>query len=342
MFNSELYDPIYGLYFTITYLSYGHFSFQQMLFLEINVCTFRVMSSNISKVEKLASGSKLNRMLNNPVKYALAISSRELLYKLTKKSIIRKAPTFFGTTMEVMLPASVDIYLTGGKTHDSEIRLAKYMINHISAGDTFIDIGAHYGYFALLAHSLIGNKDGNVLAIEASPTTKEALMNNTNSTKADNIKGLNIVMSDEDGEVTFYEFPNLYSEYNSLDITQYEDENWFQNNQPQEVKMQSRSLDSLVQEYQLQPDYIKIDVEGAEYQVLSGAKNLLSTQSPTLILEFLNDGRSDSAHYKSAALLGEYEYRPYKIDSGGELSPIDDITSYMNDKDSDNIVFQKK
>lgn len=63
--------------------------------------------------------------------------------------------------MNIALPASTDIYLTGGKSHDSEIRLAKFLIKNLNQGDNFVDIGAHYGYFTLLGAHLVG-KGGRV------------------------------------------------------------------------------------------------------------------------------------------------------------------------------------
>ena len=133
---------------------------------------------NLSRVTKLATASKWTRLLAHPLKYAHAILHRKLIYATNKKSKEVKTSTFFGKEMTLLLPASTDIYLTGGKSHSSEIRLAKFLINNLVAEDCFIDVGAHYGYFTLLAATLVKDK-GQVLAFEASKNTFAILHKNT-------------------------------------------------------------------------------------------------------------------------------------------------------------------
>ncbi|MEL6392762.1 MAG: FkbM family methyltransferase, partial [Bacteroidota bacterium] len=110
---------------------------------------------NLLTVENLASSSKIKRMMNNPVKYLNAILFRELTYKSNKKPRLVRTTTFFGRPMSVLLPSSTDIYLTGGKSHSSEIRLARFIIKHLNEGDFFVDVGAHYGYFTQLASCIV-------------------------------------------------------------------------------------------------------------------------------------------------------------------------------------------
>ena len=47
----------------------------------------------------------------------------------------------------------------------------------------------------------------------------------------------------------------------------------------------SIKLDQLVKKFEIKPSFIKIDVEGTEYDVLQGAKNTLLNFSPTIMLE---------------------------------------------------------
>src|SRR5690606_3346806 len=85
----------------------------------------------LQKVEKLAKGGKITRLLHNPARYCYAMWLSKLLYPRTRKGSLKRALLFFGGEMQVLLPAATDIYLTGGKTHSSEIRLAKFMIANL-------------------------------------------------------------------------------------------------------------------------------------------------------------------------------------------------------------------
>ncbi|WP_116126017.1 FkbM family methyltransferase [Lewinella sp. IMCC34183] len=131
----------------------------------------------IRQVSGLAEGSRLRRWLHRPVGYPVALLHRTLLYRRTGRALPRRCRTCWGDRFEVRLPSGTDIYLTGGKTHDSELRLARYLVKTLRRGNSFLDVGAHYGYFSLLAARRFGG-GGRVVALEASPTTFATLASN--------------------------------------------------------------------------------------------------------------------------------------------------------------------
>ena len=297
--------------------------------------------NNINKVEQMASASKLKRMFAQPFSYANAILYRELIYKRSKKEKEVKAKTFFGFEMSLLLPSSTDIYLTSGKSHESEIRLAKFLIKHLHAGEVFVDVGAHYGYFSLLASKLIGDL-GSVYAFEASPTTFALLRKNAKGKS--NINVFNQAVSDEKSVLTFYEFPNLYSEYNSLDVDQFAQESWFKKSKPRKVEVDGIPLGQYLSENGLVPKIIKIDVEGAEYKVIKGLKDFLVSASGVIVMEFLSEIRGNRAHLKAKELLESLNYEARVINNDGELSSVKSIQEHLDQKvlDSDNVVFVKR
>ena len=295
----------------------------------------------LNRVEMIASVSKLRRMLIHPIKYIDAILFREIIYKKSKKGREITCKTFFQNEMHILLPASTDIYLTGGKSHDSEVRLAKYLILNLHEMDTFMDIGAHYGYFSLLASRIVGEK-GHVVSFEASPTTFRIL--EKNSTKDRMLKVYNYAISNTNNDLIFYEFPNLYSEYNTLEVEQFSEEEWFKLASPKKVKVSAIILDDFFSKENYRPHIIKIDVEGAEYKVLSGANDYLNNNSPSIVMEYLSAQRGNEAHLQAENLLKSKGYLPYLIDSKGQLNVVANINLYLdeNELESDNIVFIKK
>jgi len=313
-------------------------AFSQIYFLPMQQA---ILLEQLARVEQLATASKLNRLLAHPLKYAHAILHRKLIYTNNKKSKEVTASTFFGKEMSLLLPASTDIYLTGGKSHNSEIRLAKFLINNLATGDIFLDVGAHYGYFTLLAATLVSNS-GQVVAFEASKNTFAILTKNTQQTE--NISVINKAVSDEAGSITFYEFPNLYSEYNSIDIKQFKNTDWFSKESPVKNTVATIPLAIFLEEQQLLPTIIKIDVEGAEFKVISGLQKYLVAQAPLIAMEYVSSERKNEAHQKAAALLTEFEYESYTIDKAGALVLCVDIDTHLAQQqvESDNIVFKKK
>jgi FkbM family methyltransferase len=297
--------------------------------------------AELEQLERLSRGSKIGRLLAYPIHYIYGMFFSKFIYPIQKKGVLKQVNTFFGDTMNVVLPAGLDIYLVKGKSHDSEIRLAKLMVKELSEGDTYLDIGAHFGYFSLLAAHLVGKK-GNVFAYEASKSTFSILEKNI--AQHNNIKAFHNALSDKDETLTFFEFPVLFSEYNSLDVTQFEQESWYKNFPPQRIEVAATTLSNLVVQQNITPKIIKIDVEGAEYAVMEGAKQMLSEQSPMVVLEFLSSERFNSSHHKAAEILEKANFKAHTINDEGQLEPCPDVEKYLLEKniDSENVVFVKK
>lgn len=295
---------------------------------------------HLRKVEQLAQASKFHRLMHHPLKYIYGLGYSKLIYPVFKSNLTTKTKLFISDEISIALPAALDLYLTGGKTHDSELRLAKLMINHLNNGNSFLDIGAHYGYFTLLAAVLV-SKQGRVIACEPAPKSFYFLQENTkNDTQ---ITALNTIVSNTNQSIKFFEFPNRFSEYNCTDIAQYKNQQWFISNPPKEHVIVSTTIDELTTNMTIQPNMIKIDVEGAELLVLSGGKAYLSNHSPTIIMEYVNKERNNQNHKDSAALLKQLGYQSCKITNEGQLEPLLDIDAYLKIEglESDNIVFIK-
>ena len=60
-----------------------------------------------------------------------------------------------------------------------EFNIRKIILNNISEGGTFLDIGANIGYFSLLVSKIVGDK-GKIIAFEPNPITIGRLKKNSN------------------------------------------------------------------------------------------------------------------------------------------------------------------
>lgn len=293
----------------------------------------------LNKLERLAHGGKLTRLLHNPARYTYAMFLSKFLYPLTHKGVLKQAPLFFGGAMQVVLPAATDIFLTGGKTHDSEIRLARFMIAHLSEGHVFVDVGAHFGYFTLLAAQLVG-VSGKVLSVEPSIGSHGLLAGNVSG--HNNISIHHNAVSDKSETVTFFEFPVLYSEYNALDVDKFKHSDWIKKYNPTEQKVQAVTIDDFVRNNNITPDMIKIDVEGAEVQAINGGSGTWQNMSPLLVVEYLDEGDT-SSYTKAAEAMYSHGYSSYMILSDGALEHTNDVLGYMRQRGitSENVVFKK-
>ena len=298
------------------------------------------LSHKIDQLEYIAQSSKWKRLLYAPLRYIGGQLFYQLIYKNTRKGKLVNANTFFGTDMQVLLPAGMDIYLLGGKTHDSEVRLTRFMLQHLQEGNRVLDVGTHFGFYSLLASKLVSDS-GRVIGVEASKAIFQIYNENTAAVK--NLSPFHLAATETNGMVTFYEFPVLYSEYNTLSPGQFADETWLKKNPAQAIKVEGKKLDDLLAEEKVSPDFIKIDVEGAEDQVIKGLSATLQKASPLVALEYLADERENTPHQIAEDYLKGFGYQAHLIDKTGQLVPITDVSKSLrqNKIDSDNIIFSK-
>jgi FkbM family methyltransferase len=178
----------------------------------------------------------------------------------------------------------------------------------VQAGSVVYDIGANVGYFSLLAAVLTG-PDGKVAAFEPLPRNIHYLKRHIQLNCLGNIEVIEAAVSDREGQAHF----NLGA---SSAMGHIADEG--------EIEVQIVALDPLLDEGRLPPpDVIKIDVEGAEYEVLQGARKLLADHRPLLFL----DTHNRQAHHDTIALLEELGYR-FEILDGKDLQETRELIAF--------------
>jgi FkbM family methyltransferase len=294
----------------------------------------------IEELEKLANGSKTSRLFYNPANYIQGQFFSKIIYPNNRKGLKKDCQTFFDTSINILLPAGLDIYILGGKSHDSEIRLAKFLIKKVKPGDTFLDIGAHFGYYSLLVAKLVGH-NGKVISIEAASEIFQVLQKNINPLT--NCSAYNWACTAQNEAVTFYEFPLLYSEYNTLKVDQFENDSWIKHNPPTQKTISGKNLNYIQNQLNVYPDIIKIDVEGAELDIILGGNEMLQQSRPIVAMEFLAKTETLELYQHAFKKMMQHSYSGNVITASGELKKIESHEIAMHFKahnlDSDNIIF---
>jgi FkbM family methyltransferase len=155
------------------------------------------------------------------------------------------------------------------------------MTEHLPPNGTFIDVGAHIGYYSLKAAGVVG-PNGHVLAVEPNPQTLPKLRANIDASDARAVGVWPVACAGSETTLEFYAAPRSNTGESSLSK-----ENASQDS-PATAKysVRARPLDAIVKEAKLdRVDVVKIDVEGAEFEVLKGAVQTLADYHPVLIIE---------------------------------------------------------
>lgn len=171
-----------------------------------------------------------------------------------------------------------------------------------------IDVGAHVGYYALLAARLVG-QEGRVYAFEADPANYRLLSQNIKLNSYSNLHAFPQAVADHSGLLSFFLSP-LGSDRNSL---------YMENTggPAREVQVNATTLDEFIASAgEAQIDLIKMDIEGAELAALEGMKETIK-KTLRLIVEF-SPLSMRGAHEKPEELLNKLSQLGFHISLIGD------------------------
>jgi FkbM family methyltransferase len=218
------------------------------------------------------------------------------------------AATFWGGRMEIVLPEAVSTQIWGYGFFEEDVCL--FLLKSLRPGMVCVDVGAHFGFFALLASELVG-AEGRVVALEPMPETFARLARNVAvHGSGGNITPLQSAAYSAVTTLTFQDYGPVYSAFNSA----------FDARLPRglrfhgQVHVAARTCDDLIGALALsRVDLIKIDAESSELHVLRGAQRTLDRFRPRIIVEVGDFGLPGVASSSELvqSLLGQ-GYRAYE------------------------------
>lgn len=168
-------------------------------------------------------------------------------------------------------PELIDIYL------EAE-RLEEFMWKVLKKSSNCLDIGAHLG--SMLSLILRIAPQGHHMAFEPVPQKAKWLRK-----KFPEVEVLEVALSDSEGEATFFVNPKATA-VSTLQLKKDDRDGFTQ------IHVKQAPLDTIIPpDYRV--DFIKMDVEGAEYLVIKGAQSILKRDKPILIFECTKTGLSD-------------------------------------------------
>ncbi len=220
-----------------------------------------------------------------------------------------------GTTVDVMLgnDNSLCLYVCGSFEPNEFAFLDKVL----RPGMVFVDVGANDGYYTLFGARKVG-KRGRVLAVEPSSRERANLERNIARNGVANVTVVPVALGAAGGMAQLRLAQGAHSGHNTL--------GGFANegvHAESVEQVQVRSLDDVVAEQKLtRVDVIKVDVEGAEANVIAGGKSTLHTMRPLMLLEISDKalrGQGSDAQKLIATVRDEMEYEiaVFSVRTGG-------------------------
>jgi FkbM family methyltransferase len=189
-----------------------------------------------------------------------------------------------------------------------------YLGQLLSPGKTFVDVGAAFGIYALVASKLVG-KSGRVIALEPTSQSLVVLRRNIALNGLSNVLVLPLAASLTNGKARLYHGSEPGSNSLGKDAST--------GGVCEEIY--TECLDRLVRQAGVEHvDLIKMDVEGAEELVLRGAKRVVTSMHPAIIFEVYPVAAARLGLSASGAweLLAAWGYEFFVVGRGGTISPI--------------------
>ena len=267
------------------------------------MCSRNMLNQEEIRLHWLEQRSRRHlRNLPRWAKLRLEKKAAKWLGKTRKVSV----PLFWGQEMSVVYPEFVSGRL--GKYGFFEDDVTSMFIDNLKSGMTFYDVGSHYGYFSLLASSLVGQK-GLVFAFEPTATTYEVL--SENAVRRSNIICNRVAAYRESGSITFMDQGVGRSSLNFIVGDQYKSED---NEDTRRTRVQAVKLDEFAEQYG-DPDFLKIDTEGAEIPVLEGMSHTIQRCHPTIVLEMgdlVCSYTGNGPSRQNVVMLQDYGYQVFE------------------------------
>lgn len=199
--------------------------------------------------------------------------------------------------------------------YEPHVRLVIEQI--LKDGDHFLDIGASFGFFSLLASTLVGTS-GHVYAVEPNEQNVKLLESSIRSNGFENVTVMQMGASDRI-ETLFLHAAVGNGSTSALGA---------QDNLFAARTVLGAPLDQMLAHRSKPVNLIKIDVEGFEHKALLGAERILREDRPSIIFEFQGAGHGAREFLLWLKNLG---YGLVNISSSRSISDRQEIDEIMSD-----------
>jgi len=206
------------------------------------------------------------------------------------------------------------------------------LTKYLNPGDTFIDIGANHGSFSIVASRLVG-ETGCILAIEPQPRLADLVRRSL----ADNAKCAyqvyEMACGDSSGHITFFipeDTSGSAGVFSAFSATHHH----------RQLTVPLKCCDEALPWQDLPGNlFLKLDIEGSEYNCLAGARQLLLQRRPYILMEvnLATLKAADISLEQLKELLATLDY--------GEFAEVNDLTQrypletlHLQEKTSRNIL----
>jgi len=241
------------------------------------------------------------RLMYMLVSFALGKKLKERLKITTTGSFaVRTLPRFI---CDVLFPGSVMLNVPYDIFYKSDDPWLLNCNKLVQKGDVFVDVGAFHGTYTFIASSAVG-EEGKVVAIEPYLQSYLTILEKTKNLKLGNIVAVNVACGNKEGIARLWLSAEPYKHSINMKVG------------ARAIIVRVRKLDDILKDLSIpKVNLIKIDVEGAELDVLRGATLILQNETRLkLVIELHARTRYYGYdYYRVVAFLSKHGFKCFQL-----------------------------
>ncbi|WP_376967239.1 FkbM family methyltransferase (plasmid) [Azospirillum sp. A26] len=169
-------------------------------------------------------------------------------------------------------------------------------------GDTVFDVGGHIGSMTVAMSRSVGPR-GQVFTFEASPRNIPQLQRNIVANSCFNSHLIHCAVYSNSEDIIQIRYSNA-SAADGIYLSSYSES----------IDVSTLSLDDFVDDTGQTPSFVKMDIEGAEYEALLGFKKTIERAHPSIVLEQF------PSQIRCLTFMNEFGYRAVDVDTLEEIT----------------------
>lgn len=228
---------------------------------------------------------------------------------------------------------SSEFHMALGTYEENEL---EYVVSHLRPGDTFLDVGAHVGYFTLPAAKAVGS-GGQVIAFEPSPASVRLIRENAELNGFGWITVVEAAASDHDGPELLFRSPKspMWNRLVRFPVRAGMDT----------ISISAKTIDATLAECGW-PSVagLKVDVEGAELDVLRGSASCLERNPHAFVIVEMQGRARLEGSLAVLHLLEDrgYSFRLFRRGAASTAETISSIASALEEGRLFNVVAERR
>lgn len=288
----------------------------------------------VHRFEEISGGGivkQLERLVTAPRIYI-----PYLIYaKLGLSRFLRTTATlFWGRRMRIKLDDYDALILRMyGALYGAELHFARFLIKNLGSEDVFYDIGANRGFYTFLASELCKETH----SFEPLPELAEVIEEGVRPDDAIFVNAA--AVSDTDGTIEFHITESTMVNTINSEVAKHlatQDHVLTRT-----LTVPTIALDTYTGAHAT-PTFLKIDVEGAEGQVIEGGRILFSRNAPVIAMEVWGKENTWELSMRAVERLRALGYRSYRLDEEGEIHEVEgDLSERVIPLGGENFIFKK-